>query len=53
MEREEDSVRKNYSVRISRNAIKDIDEIVGYIAFFNHQVGNAIKVRDAIYEKIK
>ena len=53
MEREEDSVRENYSVRISENALINIDEIVGYIAFIKHQPDNATKVGDALYKKIE
>lgn len=32
-----------YKIRLSDNAIRNIDEIRGYIAFINHQPMNAIK----------
>ncbi len=41
-----------YPVRVSANALQNIDEITGYIAFINHQPLNAIKVGDAIFSTI-
>ena len=41
-----------YQLRISTNALKNIDEITGYIAFVNFQPLNAIKVGDAIFSVI-
>jgi plasmid stabilization system protein ParE len=38
-----------YEVRISTNALQNIDEITGYIAFVNQQPLNAVKVGDALY----
>jgi plasmid stabilization system protein ParE len=43
---------KTYQVRISLNALQNIDEITGYIAFINQQPLNAIKVGDSIFETI-
>jgi plasmid stabilization system protein ParE len=43
---------KTYEIRLSENAIKNIDEITGYIAFINKQPMNAIKVGDAIFKKL-
>ena len=43
---------KKYSVRISENALQNIDYITGYIAFINQQPLNAILVGDAIYNTI-
>ncbi len=39
-----------YQIRLSENAVKNIDEITGYIAFINHQPLNAIKVGDAFFK---
>src|SRR6185312_4711170 len=44
--------RKTYQVRLSKNALQNIDEIVGYIAFINSQPLNAIKVGDVIFSVI-
>ncbi|HWZ22673.1 MAG TPA: type II toxin-antitoxin system RelE/ParE family toxin [Cytophagaceae bacterium] len=41
-----------YKVKITKQALLNIDEITGYIAFINHQPLNAIKVGDAIFSKI-
>lgn len=41
-----------YEIRLSENAVRNIDEIAGYIAFVNHQPLNAEKVIDAIFEII-
>ncbi len=41
-----------YEVRLSENAIRNIDEIAGYIAFVNHQPINAEKVVDSIFEVV-
>jgi len=43
---------KTYSLRITENAIRNIDEITGYIAYVNHQPLNAIRVGDRIFETI-
>ena len=44
--------KRTYKVRLSINALQNIDEITGYIAFINHQPLNAIRVGDAIYKAI-
>lgn len=41
-----------YKISISANAVRNIDEITGYIAFINQQPLNAIRVGDAIFETI-
>ncbi len=43
---------KAFQVRISANALSNIDEITGYIAFVNQQPVNAIKVGDAFFDTI-
>ena len=43
---------KAYQVKLSVNAIKNIDEITAYIAFINHQPINAIKIVERIFELI-
>lgn len=43
---------KTYSLRITENALHNIDDITGYIAYINHQPLNAIRVGDKIFETI-
>lgn len=43
---------KTYAVKVSLNALQNIDEITGYIAFINQQPLNAIKVGDALFATI-
>lgn len=50
MVRKKKAASKTFEVTISQNALQNIDEITGYIAFINHQPLNAIKVGDAILE---
>ncbi len=50
MEQKEETTGQTYQVRISHNALRNIDEIVGYIAFENHQPGNAMKIGSRIFE---
>lgn len=52
MGKQKKATPKTYQVRISNNALHNIDEITGYIAFINHQPLNAIKVGDAIFATI-
>lgn len=44
---------KPYKVRISNHALRNIDEITGYIAFINQQPLNAIRVGDAIFATVE
>ena len=39
---------KTYSLRVSDNALQDIDNITGYIAYIKHEPLSAIKVGDEI-----
>lgn len=48
--KEKDS--KSYSVRLTENALQNINNITGYIAYIKHQPLNAIRVGDKIFEKI-
>jgi plasmid stabilization system protein ParE len=41
-----------YQIRLSENAVRNIDEITDYIPFINHQPLNAIKVGDTIFDTI-
>jgi plasmid stabilization system protein ParE len=41
-----------YRVRISENALKNIDEITNYIAFVSKEPAAAIKVGDAIFDTL-
>ena len=43
---------KTYSLRVSENALQNIDTITGYIAYIKHQPLNAIRVGDKIFETI-
>jgi plasmid stabilization system protein ParE len=52
MEKETESARKKYSLKFSAFALQNIDEIIAYIAFINHQKQNALKVGDEIFETI-
>ena len=43
---------KSYSIKVSENALKNMNDITGYIAYFKHQPLNAIHVGDKIFETI-
>jgi len=43
---------KTYSIRVTENALQNIDDITGYIAFIKHQPLSAIRVGDRIFETI-
>ncbi len=43
---------KTYSLRVTENALHNIDDITGYIAYIKHQPLNAIRVGDKIFETI-
>ena len=43
---------KAYSIRISDNALQNIDDITGYIAYIKHQPLTAIRVGDKIFQTI-
>jgi len=43
---------KAYSIRVTENALQNIDYITGYIAYIKHQPLNAIRVGDRIFETI-
>jgi len=44
---------KTYLIRITKNALQNINQITGYIAFIKQQPLNAIRVGDKIFETIK
>lgn len=44
---------KARQIRLSHNAIKNIDEITGYVALIKKEPLNAIYIGDAIFETIK
>jgi len=50
MVEKEEPAGKIYEIALSENALKNIDEITGYIAFINHQPLNAIKIGNAFFE---
>ncbi len=43
---------KTYTLRLSENALQNVDDITGYIAYIKHQPLNAIRVGDKIFETI-
>lgn len=53
MATEKKTASKTYQIKVSANALQNIDEITGFIAFINHQPSNAIKVGDAIFKTIQ
>ncbi len=53
MGRKKAAIEKAYQIRLSENAVRNIDEIIDYIALIKHQPLNAIKVGDAIYGAIQ
>jgi plasmid stabilization system protein ParE len=48
----EKETTENYTIRISNNAIQNINDITGFIAYIQHQPLNAIKVGDMIFDTI-
>ena len=44
---------KTYSLRITNNALQNINDITGYIAYIKHQPLNAIRVGDKILKTIE
>ena len=49
MGKQKKATAKTWKITLSTNALQNIDEITGYIAFINHQPLNAIKVGDRIF----
>ena len=49
---EKKTIAKNYTVRLSANALQNIDEITGYIAFINREPLNAAMVGDKLFNTI-
>ena|SRR5579872_6566004 len=49
---QEKAASENYEVRVSANALQNIEEITGYIAFVKQQPMNAAKVGDALFFSI-
>lgn len=47
------AVAKPYTIRLSTNALQNLDEITGYIAFVRLQPLNAVKVGDALFNVIE
>jgi len=43
---------KTYTLRVTENALQNIDDITGYIAYIKQQPLNAIRVGDRIFETI-
>ncbi len=53
MGKSKDENSASYSLRISENALHNLNEIIGYIAFIRHQPKNAISLGEKIFETIK
>lgn len=49
MGRKKKTTGETYEIRLSQNALHNLDEITGYIAFIKQQPVNAIKVGDALF----
>lgn len=43
---------KTYALRVTENALQNINDITGYIAYIKHQPLNAIRVGDEIFKTI-
>ena len=52
MGNQEEESPEAYSLRISDNALQNIDDITGYIAYVKHQPLTAIRVGDKIFQTI-
>ena len=52
MGRAKEEAPKAYSLRLTENALLDLDNITGYIAYIKHQPLNAIRVGDEILKTI-
>ncbi len=50
MDKQKKAITKNRQISVSVNALQNIDEITGYIAFVNQQLQNAIIVGNAFFE---
>jgi plasmid stabilization system protein ParE len=48
MGRTKEEAPKTYSVRVTENALQNLDNITGYIAYIRHEPLNAIKAGDEI-----
>ncbi len=44
---------KAYSIRVSENALQNLNDIIGFIAFVKHQPVNALRVGDKIMGTIE
>jgi hypothetical protein len=42
-----------YQIRLTENALQNINEITGYISFIKHQPLNAIRVGDKLIQTIE
>lgn len=52
MGRTEEKAPRSYTIKVTDNALQNIEDITGFIAYINHQPLNAIHVGDAIYDTI-
>jgi len=52
MGRTERETPKTYTLKLTENALQNIDSITGYIAYIKHEPLNAIRVGNEIFEVI-
>ena len=50
MDNTKEEPQQTYSLRITEQALRNFNEITGYIAYIKHQPLNAIRVGDKIYD---
>lgn len=53
MDKQKKTTPNAYKISISTNAVRNLDEITGYIAFVNQQPINAIKVGETILDTLQ
>jgi plasmid stabilization system protein ParE len=52
MGRTKEEAPKNYTLRVTRHALQNIDDITGYIAYIRHEPLSAIRIGDEIFKTI-
>jgi plasmid stabilization system protein ParE len=52
MGRTKEEAPKNYTLRVTRHALQNIDDITGYIAYIRHEPLSAIRIADEIFKTI-
>ena len=52
MDNTKEKALKTYSLRLTQNALKNIEKITTFIAHIKHQLLNAVRVGEKIFETI-